>query len=686
MTAEVGLDHRRRAGPTGDYFMPQVMGSGVAVFDADGDGRLDILVQHAGPNGRAPPLPPVPPGGRFRDVSVGSGLDVAGYGMGVAVGDFDNDGRPDVLITEYGGGRLFRNNGDGKFEDVTARGRAGQAALGHVGRFLDYDRDGWLDLVVVNYVDYDPSMPRATARAAARLLPPAPVPRDRGRLFRNRGRGRRSAAVRVRGRDRRQRARARSPATAWAWSARLQRRRLAGHLRGQRRQPNHLWINQERRHLQGGSGVAAGWPTTAGQAQANMGIALGDVDGDGLPDLFATHLTEELAHALASRNRPAVFRDADRGGRLASPAVRGTGFGTAAADFDHDGWPDLAVVNGRVSDLRANPPRRNPRRPAGVLARLRGTEPLFAGPGGGEFKDIVPRTAPRSAGRGRVPRAGVGRPRRRRGHRPGHHRDRGPGAGVQERGPKKGHWLVGPGVSTPTSNATPSGAVVTVQRRRANADRLVCPGRVTVPAATPESTSAWATRPRWTKSERTGRTAPGSLPRRSGRPERDPGPRPRPAGAAHELAGSWQLWPGSVSPVLRKLRPRREARSAPRRSSYEFRTRVDPPCPFPLVIACGCRAAPRGWCYSSVVVFASRRAGAGVARRRPVRARSRSGPGDHDRVGRGPGEAPRRGRLGRTLGCVLPGPTTSTPNPSPPSAPARRTWIRTTTAGRTWKG
>src|SRR5947208_11911400 len=131
------------------------MGSAVALFDFDGDGLLDLsLVQNAGPNAPAKNrLYRQLPGGKFTDVSAGSGLDVAGYGMGVAVGDVNNDGLPDVLLTEYGGVRLFLNNGNGTFTDVTKEAGLDRLLWGTSASFVDYDRDGWLDLVVVNYVD-----------------------------------------------------------------------------------------------------------------------------------------------------------------------------------------------------------------------------------------------------------------------------------------------------------------------------------------------------------------------------------------------------------------------------------------------------------------------------------------------------------------------------------------------------
>ena len=158
VTDEVGLHFTHDAGPTGDYFMPQQVGSGAALFDFDGDGRLDIyLLQNGGPDGPKNVLYKQMPDGTFRDVSRGSGLDIAGYNMGVAVGDVNNDGKPDVLVTQYTGVKLFLNNGDGTFTDVTQESGLANPAWGTSAAFFDYDRDGWLDLVVVSYVDYDPT-------------------------------------------------------------------------------------------------------------------------------------------------------------------------------------------------------------------------------------------------------------------------------------------------------------------------------------------------------------------------------------------------------------------------------------------------------------------------------------------------------------------------------------------------
>jgi len=367
VTEQVGLDFVHDAGPLGDYFMPQAIGSGAALFDFNKDGRLDIyLLQNGGPNsGSFNRLYQQMPDGRFRDVSKGSGLDIAGHNMGVAIGDVNNDGWPDVLITQYGGVKLFLNQGDGVFRDVTQQAGLSNPSWGTSAAFFDYDRDGWLDLIVVNYVDYDPTWPCKGPSGQPDYCVPKTFRGRVSRLFHNQGeRGRRAGSV----------GNGHSIADAfgsWNGFADVTEASGLGRLAGpglgvvcadfdsdgwpdifiaNDGNPNYLWINQKNGTFAEQAmryGLAC---NGMGQAQAGMGIAVGDVNGDGLLDVFVTHLTEE-GNTLWQQGPPGLYRDHSAGAGLMKAAARGTGFGTVLADFDNDGALDLAVVNGRVSAL-----------------------------------------------------------------------------------------------------------------------------------------------------------------------------------------------------------------------------------------------------------------------------------------------------------------------------------------------
>jgi hypothetical protein len=388
VSAEVGLDFRHDAGPVGSYFVPQILGSGAALFDFDKDGRLDIfLLQNGGPNSRSTNrLYHQEADGHFRDVSAGSGLDIAGWNMGAAVGDVNNDGWPDVLVTQYSGVKLFLNNKNGTFTDITQEAGLDNPLWGTSAAFLDYDRDGWLDLVVVNYLDYDRSRQCAAASGQPDYCYPQLFPGTVTKLFHNEG-------------DRR----------APCFTDRTLESGL-GKLPGpglgvvcadfdgdgwpdifvaNDGRPNHLWINQRDGTFQE-EAIARGVAYNGmGQAQGNMGVALGDVDGDGLFDLFVTHLTEET-NTLWRQGPRGVFRDRTPATGLASPRWRGTGFGTVLVDFDQDGALDLALVNGRVS--RGKPAEETVLGPFWSVYAERNQ--FFRGDGRGKFRDLSTSTEP----------------------------------------------------------------------------------------------------------------------------------------------------------------------------------------------------------------------------------------------------------------------------------------------------
>jgi hypothetical protein len=391
ITEQVGLNFVHDAGPLGKYFMPESIGSGAALFDFDNDGRLDIyLLQNGGPTSRSTNrLFRQGPDGRFTDVSTGSGLDVAGYGMGVAIGDVNNDGWPDVLITEYGRIRLFLNNRNGTFRDITKEAGLDNPAWGTSACFVDYDRDGWLDLVVVNYIDYIDGRPCVNAAGHREYCGPNSFAGRASRLYHNLGRRPGAASLAVHFED----------ATMKAGLGRLPGPGLGVFcadfngdgwpdiLIANDAKPNRLWINQRDGTFKE-EAVARGIAYNAmGKAEANMGIAIGDVDGDGLFDVFVTHLTDET-NTLWKQGPPGIFQDRTVGLGLANPRWRGTGFGTVMADFDHDGAPDLAIVNGRVKRPVGSPASAGAASADSFWKPYGERNQLFVNEGDGRFRDI----------------------------------------------------------------------------------------------------------------------------------------------------------------------------------------------------------------------------------------------------------------------------------------------------------
>ena len=360
VTAEAGIDLVHANGATGRFYTPEIMGSGCALFDADGDGDLDLYVVQSAALGPASDAQTAEPNRlfrnelvergdgvvRFTDITESSGTGHLGCGMGCATGDYDNDGDPDLYVTNFGEDVLYRNDGGGKFSDVTAE--AGLEGRGWTtsAAFLDFDRDGLLDLYVAVYVDFSPARHRDCTRLGGQRdycgpMSYAPVA---DRLYRNLGQGRfqdvsRRAAIDT------ERANG-----LGVLCADFDGDGWIDILVANDAMPNMLWINRQDGSFENRALLAGVAVNADGQSEAGMGIAVGDADRDGDLDIFLTHERDEtntLYVALGS----GLFDDATARGDLAAASRTKTGFGCAWVDADGDGALDLAVANGAVRAL-----------------------------------------------------------------------------------------------------------------------------------------------------------------------------------------------------------------------------------------------------------------------------------------------------------------------------------------------
>jgi enediyne biosynthesis protein E4 len=389
---------------SGKFYYAEIIAPGAAMFDYDNDGDLDVyLVQGQPLGGSIAPAASSPLKGRlfrndlvvnpdgtrtlrFTDVTDASGINAHGYGMGVATGDFNNDGCVDLYLTNLGANQLFRNNCDGTFTDVSKQSHVDEVApkLGAKAEsswsisaaFLDYDRDGWLDLFVGNYLSWRAdSMPCFSPSGRPDYCSPNVYQALPSRLFHNNRDGTFTDVTAAAGMTRDF-----GPALGVS-TADFNGDGWIDIYVANDGQPNQLWINQHDGTFTN-TGLLSGTALSAhGKAKAGMGVDAGDFDNDGDEDLFVTNLTGE-GNDLYVNDGKGLFEEQSARSGLGVASRAYTGFGTAWFDIDNDGWLDLAVANGAVQTMEA-------------LRRVNDPFPLhqrkllFRNLGNGRFEDVT---------------------------------------------------------------------------------------------------------------------------------------------------------------------------------------------------------------------------------------------------------------------------------------------------------
>lgn len=348
ITQAAGIRFRHNSGRAGKKYLPETMGSGVAFIDYDNDGWPDIILVNSKdwtPRGRRSlsALYHNNHNGTFTDVTSGSGLDVEMYGLGVAVGDYDNDGRDDIYITALGGDHLFHNEGGGKFRDVTQTAGIQNAGFGTSAAWLDYDRDGKLDLFVANYVQWKPESDLwcSLDGATKSYCTPESYKGAQSKLYHNLGGGRfddvsskagigdptsKSLGVTVLDYDN----------DGWP-----------DLFVSNDTQPNKLYHNQRNGTFRE-EGLAAGVAFGEdGVARGAMGVDSGDYDRSGRAHLLVGNFSNQML-GLYHNEGNGLFVDEAPSSAVGRASLLSLTFGVFFFDYDLDGYPDLFAANGHI--------------------------------------------------------------------------------------------------------------------------------------------------------------------------------------------------------------------------------------------------------------------------------------------------------------------------------------------------
>ena len=350
-----GINFIQDSTQTDQKYYLETMGTGVAWIDYDQDGLMDLYFVQSAATDIYKPAHPLRSAlyhnngdGTFTDVTDKAGLGGEGhYGQGVAVGDFDNDGWPDLYVTGYGSAILYHNNHDGTFTDVTARARvADEGKWSTSAGWFDYDKDGWLDLVVTNYIEWTPKNNLWCGERTPgyrSYCNPNDYHGQRTKLYHNNHDGTftdvsdksgvgipESKGMGVVLAD--------FNNDGWPDIA------IANDT-----WPNFLFINNHDGTFKDVSLVSGLAASEDGRYEAGMGIDAADVDGDGLLDVYITHLDLEL-NRLYHNEGDGTFTDATFSSGIGNKALLLSGIAAKFIDYDNDGWPDIVQLNGAMLD------------------------------------------------------------------------------------------------------------------------------------------------------------------------------------------------------------------------------------------------------------------------------------------------------------------------------------------------
>ena len=384
VTDAAGIEFVHVSGAEGEKYLPETLGSGAVFLDVDGDGWQDAFFVNSTPwrgGGEAfPALYRNDGDGTFTDVTAGSGLRVALYGLGAAAADYDNDGHADLYVTALGPNRLFRGRGDGTFEDVTSPAGVGDERFSTSALWFDYDADGSLDLFVANYVEWTPETDIfCTLDGEAKsYCTPESYPGQRPTLYRNRGDGTFEDVTVAAGLD--------VPSSKALGVAMLDfdADGWMDFFVANDTEPDQLFRNRGDGTFEDVGLVAGVAFSEGGVARAGMGVDAADYDGSGRPSLVVGNFSNEMI-ALFHNEGGGLFIDEAPRSEVGSTSLLTLAFACFFFDYDLDGRPDIFAANGHVADDIER-----------VQARVTYAQPphLFRNLGGGRFVEAVPSVGP----------------------------------------------------------------------------------------------------------------------------------------------------------------------------------------------------------------------------------------------------------------------------------------------------